>query len=997
MRARARLVPVPLVVVLALAGLLVLGDARPAWAAPSNDALSAAQPIAGATGVSFGTVVGATSRAADDCNEPYYGDRSVWYRWVAPSNGWLRFGIRTYDGWTGQVEAFQSFEPCIYTYTGASASSPPGGYAQLEVRRGDSLLFRVFSSGEANEGAFALGWRLIPHPTPLNDNSADSEVIWGQYGKEVASNLNATREAGEPAHAGRSGGRSLWYSWTAPASGPAMFHVSRFGVPFDCLVAVYTGTAVDALTPVAADASTWAGNSCSARFTATAGATYRVAVDGEGGGETIFTLTWNSGPPPAHDDATAARTIGGFGGVLDDTNRGATDEPSEPRHDPTRAGSSVWYRWTAPGDGAAGFSVQKPPLYEPSSVWEEDKRIAVFTGTPPGGLTLLAESVVPPTPDGLTASVGGVTRGTTYWIQVTGVDQQVVHYTLTWRLLPEANDDFAAPMVLPRTGSVAVDTTDATAEPGEPAHGRSAARRSLWFAWTAPQSGRVTFDDYEEPGGFFGQPVLAAYTGDQVDALSRVPVSQEFQSGGWSTFSFDVTDGVTYRVALDTDDPFGHGRRSRLNWYFGAREFTDPTVALTAPADGALVSGVAVLDATASDDTGVWEVGYSHSLEAGAHDGPQPEPAPYRFGLDTERYADGPLELTATASDVRANLATSAPRTMVIENRPPSLRVWWRAPEQLTFETSARFEWEGAEPLARSACSLDGAPFADCSGAAGTRYGEREFAGLADGVHVFRVLTADMAGKQSVHPDAYQWVVDTKGLGVLLPDDTTAPTATGPVADIYAGHPIGNTTAAVRMRWTSSDGSGTGVQRHDVEASVDGGAWTPMTSSGSLTAQIYQLRSGSTYRFRVRAWDWVGNASAWAYGPSFTVTLAQESSTAWRWSTGWTWVPSAGASGGYVRRTSTLGATGRLIFVGRSVGLYGPRGPSLGKSAIYLDGVRVATVNQWASSAAARETLYVRNGLSAATTHVLEVRSLGTPGYPGGGIRVEVDAASVLR
>jgi hypothetical protein len=45
----------------------------------------------------------------------------------------------------------------------------------------------------------------------------------------------------------------------------------------------------------------------------------------------------------------------GFYGLLDDTNRGATDEPSEPRHAPTRAGSSVWYRWTAPADGAAGF------------------------------------------------------------------------------------------------------------------------------------------------------------------------------------------------------------------------------------------------------------------------------------------------------------------------------------------------------------------------------------------------------------------------------------------------------------------------------------------------------------------------------------------------------------------------------------------------------------------------------------------------------------------
>jgi hypothetical protein len=208
---------------------------------------------------------------------------------------------------------------------------------------------------------------------------------------------------------------------------------------------------------------------------------------------------------------------------------------------------------------------------------------------------------------------------------------------------------------------------------------------------------------------------------------------------------------------------------------------------------------------------------------------------------------------------------------------------------------------------------------------------------------------------------------------------------------------VGNTTAPVRMRWTSSDGTGTGVQRHDAQRSVDGAAWTAVTSYGALTAQIYQLASGHTYRFRVRAWDWAGNVSAWAYGPAFAVSLPQETSTAWRWSAGWTRPAWTNASGGYVKLTGTRGAYGRLAFRGRSLALYGPRASSLGLSAIYIDGVRVATVNQWSSTAAARQPLYVRNGLSLATTHVLEVRSLGTAGHQGGGTRVAVDAASIVR
>jgi hypothetical protein len=94
---------------------------------------------------------------------------------------------------------------------------------------------------------------------------------------------------------------------------------------------------------------------------------------------------------------------------------------------------------------------------------------------------------------------------------------------------------------------------------------------------------------------------------------------------------------------------------------------------------------------------------------------------------------------------------------------------------------------------------------------------------------------------------------------------------------------------------------------------------------------------------------------------------------------------------------TTRGASGQLTFPGRSVALYGPRASSLGLSAIYLDGVRVATVNQWSSTILARQPLYLRNGLSLSQLHVLEVRSLGTAGHTGGGTRVAIDAVSILR
>jgi hypothetical protein len=992
-RASKRLIVLPVAISLVVPALLMAG-ATPAYATPANDAFAAAQTISGAKGVTYGSLVDATIDFGTTCGEPLkrsglYGDRSVWYRWTVPANGTVRFGMKSYGGWAADVDLYRNYGGCVRTLV-AGASSAPGHIGSLDVERGESIWFGVYSFGDTNVGTFALGWRLIPTPPPLNDAFVDADVLWGRYGSMYANNINAMREAGEPTHGGPSSGHSAWFRWKAPQSGPAMFHVGGPARPLDCLLAVYRGTAVSALARVAADSGTWAGSSCTVRFTATAGLTYRIAVDGEADGsgddETAFVLFWNSGQPPAHDDATSARKITGFSGRLDDTNRGATDEMTEPRHAPSRGGSSVWYRWTAPDDGEASFTLQMPYLYQPAESSEGNKRLAVFTGTPPNGLTLLAES--PLRTRDLFAAVG-VRRGTTYWIQVVGVDEQVAHYVLGWRLWPDSNDEFAEATVLPPIGSIAADTNYATAEPGEPPPGRYPAHHSLWFKWTAPQSGQVTFDDWEEGDGYFAQPVIAAYTGDRLDQLTRIPVTHQGQTLDWNTFTFAVTAGVTYRIALDENDS---PDRHRLNWYFGDREWNDPAVTLTAPAAGARVSGVVPLRADASDDSGLWLVGFSHHSENGSFAGQRA--VTYTVDFDTERYADGPLELTALASDIAANSAVSEPRTVVIENRPPAVGIGG-SPDELTMDTNAQLQWLADEPIMQSLCSLDGAAYTDCSGRVGDRLFSKDYAGLADGVHVFRVIVTDMAGKKSVDPDAYQWRVDTKGLGVLLADDANAPRTTEPAPDITSGQNVGTFTAPVRMRWTSNDGSGTGIQRHDVERSVDGQAWTAVTSPGALTAQVYLL-TAHTYRFRVRAWDWADNVSAWAYGPTFDVSLAQETATAWRWSTGWTRTASASASGGYIRTTGTSGAHGSLTFRGRSVAVYGPRSGSLGLSAIYLDGSRVATVNQWASSAEARRPLYIRNGLSLTTTHVLEVRSLGKAGHQGGGTKVTVDVASIL-
>jgi len=122
------------------------------------------------------------------------------------------------------------------------------------------------------------------------DNFANRVPLTGTSGIVAGSNHGATRELGEPNHAGKQGGKSVWYTWTAPITGIAT--VGTSGSTFDTLLGVYRGTNVALLTTEASDEDGGGYFTSGVRFNAIKNRVYHFAIDGFFGQEGDFAFGW---------------------------------------------------------------------------------------------------------------------------------------------------------------------------------------------------------------------------------------------------------------------------------------------------------------------------------------------------------------------------------------------------------------------------------------------------------------------------------------------------------------------------------------------------------------------------------------------------------------------------------------------------------------------------------------------------------------------------------
>lgn len=166
-------------------------------------------------------------------------------------------------------------------------------------------------------------------------------------------------------------------------------------------------------------------------------------------------------------------------------------------------------------------------------------------------------------------------------------------------------------------------------------------------------------------------------------ALSAAEIAAHYNAGAgkYGTAESGLVGGWHFDEGASTSaaDYSGSGHtatlRNGVTWVVGKvvqggsppDDTTAPSVSLTAPANGATVSGTIAVAATASDNAGV--AGVQFKLD-GANLGVEDTTAPYSTIWNTTTASEGAHALTAVARDPAGNSATATSISVTVDNVP---------------------------------------------------------------------------------------------------------------------------------------------------------------------------------------------------------------------------------------------------------------------------------------------------------------------------------------
>lgn len=260
---------------------------------PANDALSAAVIMSGTSGAASGSNVNATKETGEGNHAGNAGGKSVWWSWT-PTGG----------GSATITTLGSTFDTLLAVYTGSSVSAlttivsnddavGTTSSVTFTATAGQSYFIAVDGYAGAS-GSIALTWsQTISSAGPANNAFSSAIALTGASGTTSGTNRLASKETGEPRHAGNAGGASVWWKITPTAA--STISVNTAGSSFDTTLGIYTGSAVSGLTTVTSNDDSGGTLQSAVSFSASAGTTYYIAVDGYDGATGSIVLAFSGG------------------------------------------------------------------------------------------------------------------------------------------------------------------------------------------------------------------------------------------------------------------------------------------------------------------------------------------------------------------------------------------------------------------------------------------------------------------------------------------------------------------------------------------------------------------------------------------------------------------------------------------------------------------------------------------------------------------------------
>lgn len=433
----------------------------------------------------------------------------------------------------------------------------------IQPTQGGSYSAVIWTPAGAVNTAEAVLSVQVPTLAFKDDFTALTQLT-AETGTGRSSNTLASAQPGEPMHAGKPGGKSIWIIWRASKTGIATF--STAGSSFDTLLAVYTGTGLSDLVEVASDDDGGGFLTSQVQFNAVAGQQYLIAVDGFGGASGEVVLNWNL--------EVTAQVLP----VIVSQPNGQTVVPGGTAIFTVGAtGTDLSYQWFFNGQALAGATNSELVL---EGVTEAQVgKYCVRVSNPYRSVNSQhARLELAWTESGSSrARTSGKFLEAVLWPHRMELGAPVEQFRGVRRLSGSGTVSRGY------TGTQVFSTYGETKEPGEPNHCGIPGGASSWFVLTTTTNGLLRIDT---EGSDF-DTVLAVYTGPGTDFATLVPVACDNNSGADGRASkviFAAVANTNYFIAVDGVN--GATGRVKLNYVLG-----EPPVILTNPASARVAEG----------------------------------------------------------------------------------------------------------------------------------------------------------------------------------------------------------------------------------------------------------------------------------------------------------------------------------------------------------------------------------------------------------------------